>query len=256
MCSSRENQSVQLQVIPSPQSAARREFFYLPGDWLLVAPHTQTITPIKELNVDYCCANRRPEITLEEARNDADRAQIKDFISRQFAFHFGAEASIEPPVLIGAWNAQRQLVGALGLRTFAHGFFSQKYLAQPLFQVMQSALVRDVLVRDIGPTAVVEVVHLAVASPAIITPLLEALADHLNEAGFRYLVCTATRCLQRFFRKRGWSITTLAKAEPTALGTDAAAWGAYYAQEPAVIVGDIQEAWLLAHARDAERISA
>jgi Thermostable hemolysin len=201
--------------------------------------------------VDYCSANRRPELTLEVARSDADREHIKDFISRQFAFHFGAGATIEPPVLIGAWNAQRQLVGALGLRTCAHGFFSQTYLPQPWVQAMQK-----VLVREIEPTAVVEVVHLAVASPVIITPLLEALADHLNEAGFRYLVCTATRCLQRFFRKRGWSITTLAKAEPSALGADAAAWGAYYAQEPAVIVGDIQEAWLLAHARDAERISA
>lgn len=201
--------------------------------------------------MNYCSANRRPELTLEEAWSDADRAQIKDFISRQFAFHFGAEATIEPPVLIGAWNAQRELVGALGLRTSAHGFFSQKYLPQPLLKAMQSALVRD-----IEATEVVEVVHLAVASPVIITPMLEALADHLSDAGFRYLVCTATRCLQRFFRKRGWSITTLAKAEPTALGADAAAWGAYYAQEPAVIIGDIAEARTLAHAREQELATA
>ena len=148
-------------------------------------------------------------------------------------------------MLIGTWNAQGQLVGALGLRTSANGFFSQKYLPQPWLQAMQHSLVRD-----IKATEVVEVVHLAVTSPAIITPMLEALADHLSDAGFRYLVCTATRCLQRFFRKRGWSITTLAKAEPTALGADAAAWGAYYAQEPAVVIGDIAEARTLAHARE------
>ena len=198
-----------------------------------------------------CSANRRPELTLEEARSDSDRALLKAFICRQFAFHFGAEANIEPPVLIGAWNARHELVGALGLRTSAQGFFSQKYLSLPLVQVMY-----DVLVRDIAATEVVEVVHLAVASPSIITPLLEALADHLSGARFRFLVCTATRCLQRFFRKRGWSITTLAKAEPNALGAEAAAWGTYYAQEPAVIVGDIAEARRLAHTREAERISA
>ncbi len=231
--------------------ACQQTLFHPAGDWLLPATHTQTTTPIKELNLNDCSANRRPVITLEEARSDTDRAEIKGFICRQFAFHFGAEASIEPPILIGAWNAQRQLVGALGLRTHLHGFFSQKYLSQPLAQVMH-----DVLVRDIAATEVVEVVHLAVASPAIITPLLEALADHLSDAGFRFLVCTATRCLQRFFRKRGWSITTLAKAEPNALGAEAAAWGAYYAQEPAVIVGDIAEARRLAHTREAERISA
>lgn len=201
--------------------------------------------------MNYCSANRRPELTLEEARNDVERIQVKDFIRQQFGHHFGAEATIEPPVLIRAWNAQHQLVGALGLRTHAQGFFSQKYLEQSLVQVMQ-----EVLVRDIETTEVVEVVHLAVESPAIITPLLEALADHLSDKGFRYLVCTATRCLQRFFRKRGWSITTLSKAEPAALGAEAAAWGTYYAQEPAVIVGDIAEARRLAHTRETERISA
>ena len=222
-----------------------KQFFRLVDDWLLFDVHTQTITPIRALNLNYCSANRRPELTLEAARSDADRARIKDFICRQFAFHFGADATIEPPVLIGTWNAQGQLVGALGLRTSANGFFSQKYLPQPWLQAMQHSLVRD-----IKATEVVEVVHLAVTSPAIITPMLEALADHLSDAGFRYLVCTATRCLQRFFRKRGWSITTLAKAEPTALGADAAAWGAYYAQEPAVVIGDIAEARTLAHARE------
>ena len=229
----------------------RRLFFHVACDWLLIEAHTQTITPIRQLNLNHCPPKRRPELTLEEARSDADRAQVKDFISRQFAFHFGAGAVIEPPVLIGAWNAQHQLVGALGLRTCAHGFFSEQYLRGPLIQAMQSALVCD-----IKATEVVEVVHLAVASPVIITPMLEALADHLSDAGFRYLVCTATRCLQRFFRKRGWSITTLAKAEPTALGADAAVWGAYYAQEPAVIIGDIAEARTLAHAREQELTTA
>ncbi len=213
--------------------------------------------------MNHCSANRRPVLTLEEARSDSERAQVKSFISRQFAFHFGAEATIEPPILIGAWNSQRQLVGALGLRSSVHGFFSQKYLQQPLVQAMHGLVGNEVMDEPVmvgkvaalsaakGPqaTEVVEVVHLAVASPVIVTPLLEALADHLSAAGFKYLVCTATRCLQRFFRKRGWSIVTLAKAESTALGAEAAAWGGYYAQEPAVIVGDIAEARRLAHGR-------
>ena len=216
-------------------------------DWFFSRHHTHQSTQSREPYVNHDSARSRHVLTLAEATDPVTRNQVRDFIRKQFAFHFGADATIEPPVLIGVWNMQGELVGALGLRTAADGFFSQHYLAQPLDEVMSATL--GVPIRD---TDIVEVVHLAVAGPAIITPLLEQLADFLSDnspgkRGFRYLVCTATRCLQRFFVRRGWSITTLAMAEPQALGADAAAWGEYYAQAPAVIVGNIGEARTLAH---------
>jgi Thermostable hemolysin len=196
----------------------------------------------KTLNTGTAVLN--PDLDLRRVDSPNLRHMALEFIRARFSTHFGVSADLSPPVILGAWNRQEQLVGALGLREAAHGFFSQHYLDAPL-----SSLLTDSTGHLVEPTDIVEVVHLAVQGPSVMHPLLDCLAVYLQASGFRYAACTVTQCLQRAFERRGWAVRKLADAVPQALGTEAVQWGSYYSQRPAVIAGDLLEARRIAELR-------
>ncbi|MCP5178887.1 MAG: thermostable hemolysin [Pseudomonadales bacterium] len=185
-----------------------------------------------------------PAFTLRPAATDEERTILTAFIEHQFGAHFSADVHINPPMLLGAWDHKGQAVAALGLREARHGFFSDNYLPTPALAALATDLGSPVLA-----TACVEAVHLAVASPRLLLPLLDALALELTARGYDYLICTATGCLRRLFNRHGWRVHALGVADPAAIGTAALRWGRYYDASPAVIAGDLREAAVIAGTR-------
>lgn len=181
---------------------------------------------------------RHGPLTLEAARDGAARRRLFEFERDCFLRHYQAEISDDSPTLIGAFDAARRVVAAFGLRDAASGFFCEHYLDAPLDEALRRHYGPDVARRQ-----VVEVTHLCASRPGFLRALVPMLPAVLVRDGYRYLTCTATRCLAGYFTRRGIPSVTLGMATSGALpAAERERWGAYYAAEPRVMAGDLNAA--------------
>lgn len=191
-------------------------------------------------------AAKKSPLILGTVVGASEQADTLAFIKGGFSTHFGSSAKLEPPRLLAMRDQTGTLVGGLGLRSAADGFFSQHYLDVPV-----EVLLSEERGSPVAPESIVEVVHLAVLGPEYVSPLLDRLALLLTDEGYRYALCTVTRCLRRLFIRRGWAVTRLGDARPDVLGDAATQWGSYYDQQPVVIAGDLDSARRIAMTRKA-----
>lgn len=177
-------------------------------------------------------------LTLKSARDKGARARVFDFTRRCFHTHYDADIEDDSPVVIGAFDGSGALVAAFGLRDGRSGCFCEHYLQEPLVDLIGRHYGRPVSRRHI-----VEVTHLCAVRPGFLRELAPLLPGMLVDRGYRYLVCTATRCLARYFGRHGIPSVTLATATREALPeVQRTRWGGYYAAEPRVLAGDLQVA--------------
>ena len=186
----------------------------------------------------------RDGLTLKAAVDVAARQHVLAFIRERFDACFGAQVEDDSPTLIGGFDVEGALVVAFGLRDWKSGFFCEQYLDEPLERALSRAFGDAVLRRES-----IEVTHLCATRPGLLAQLAPLLPQTLMDGGYRYLACTATRPLARFFERKGVKPVTLADARIEAIPFSArAAWGRYYASCPRVLAGSLQRA--------SERLSA
>jgi hypothetical protein len=87
---------------------------------------------------------------------------------------------------------------------------------------------------------IVEVGNLAAETSGGSIQVILALAGHLDELGYDWVVFTATSELAGIFARLGLPPLALAPADPARLGGEAATWGSYYDSAPVVVAGRIR----------------
>ncbi|MGE0622356.1 MAG: thermostable hemolysin [Pseudomonadales bacterium] len=174
---------------------------------------------------------------MEAAGADA-HAQLQQFIGEQFRTHFAAEVPDDTPRLLGAFGPDGDVLAVFGIRTRADGFFSEHYLGMGL----ETALLNRTGERFDG-SRVVEVSHFAIAGRRAFAGIVPLMAEGLSRLGFEHVVCTATRCLVRYFSRRYLTPLILTEARAADLPEDQRArWGSYYLADPAVAFGPLAPA--------------
>lgn len=181
-------------------------------------------------------AVRTPRLAVHRI-DDPDRGEVEAFIRHVFAQRYGAELREFAPLLVSL-SDEGGLLAAAGYRPAANGpLFLERYLEQPA---------DTLLARQTGhalPRAdLVEVGHLAAARPGGGRRLILLLGPHLAAQGFEWVVSTLTEELRQLFLRIGVAPLALGRAEPAALGPDAASWGRYYEHRPMVLAGQLEPA--------------
>jgi hypothetical protein len=173
--------------------------------------------------------------TLMEAVNQTAHEQLRVFIDEQFRTHFKAAVPDDTRRLLGVFGPDGELTAAFGIRTREDGFFSEHYLSMPL----DIALLQKTGER-FDPERVVEISHFSIASPKGFKPMVQLIADGLSRLHFDHVICTATRCLVRYFARRYLTPTILTEARVTDLPEpQRQCWGSYYLKDPAVAFGHL-----------------
>ena len=176
-------------------------------------------------------AVRAVQVDTDSPRRD----EAEEFIHSVFLRHHAARVSSFAPQLLLV-ETPGQVLAAAGWRGAGkQPLFLERYLDEPV-DVLLARLTGQSLSRE----RVVEVGHLASEKPGASLHVIVALARHLAQAGYEWVVFTATRELVRLFTRLGLLLLALAKADPARLGDEAAAWGRYYDTQPVVVAGRIR----------------
>jgi hypothetical protein len=177
-------------------------------------------------------ARTAPALHLHPA-SDPGRGEVRRFITQIYARHYGARLTRFMPQLVSL-QANGRICAAAGYRSAREPLFLERYLSQPIEQVLTAVTGMRIRRREI-----VEVGQFVSARAGQGRRLLVALGHHLAEAGFNWAVLTATAEVRVLLQRMGLAPLTLIDANPARLGADAAAWGSYYAHAPKVLAGDL-----------------
>jgi hypothetical protein len=167
----------------------------------------------------------------------AGRSALESGISKKFSKAYDAELTEFLPNLLSL-SASGELGAVVGVREAAIGeLFLEQYLDSPVEQS-----VAGVFRTPVDRSQIVEIGNLAAYVPGLAYTLFAVLATVLDQAGFRWVVCTATPQVAAMLAKMSFSSQAICDADPARLKNGAGAWGEYYASRPTVIAGDISSA--------------
>lgn len=165
------------------------------------------------------------------------RKDVQRFICQRFQREYEANVEHFLPYLMAERDGDRRWRAAVGYAPAAdRELFLEHYLDEPV----EAALTRVFRV-EVAREEVVEVGNLAADTPGAARRLILQTTRQLHQAGFRWVVFTATRELANSFRRLQLVPTELAIADPARLPGGGAGWGSYYAHDPRVMGGNI--AW-------------
>ena len=172
------------------------------------------------------------------AKGDDDRESLERFIGARFAAAYGAQVTHFSRHLVGLRDASRGWHASAGYSPARDGaLFLESYLAEPIERILTQRC-RGPVVRE----RIVEVGNLAATSAGMGRELMAATVRHLHDAGYGWVVFTATRELRNMFTRLGVPLIAVATADPARLPDRGASWGRYYAHDPQVMATDLAAA--------------
>ncbi len=171
-------------------------------------------------------------------KSSTNRLEIESYIANKFHLEYDANVCTFAPLLL-SMHCQQDLSAAVGIRpALSTPLFIEQYLDTNIEKCIQSPDIKPVKRHEI-----VEISNLVTTRRGASQLLFIVLGSVMYEAGYRWLVFSATDKVERITRKFPFPVQILASSNPDSLGDRATEWGRYYETNPRVIVGDIKVAY-------------
>lgn len=166
------------------------------------------------------------------------RDEAQAYIGARFFSAYAAELADFLPLLL-TMECNNSLSAAAGITPgSAPRFFLEQYLPLPVEQVLA-----DRAGIQVERDRIAEIGNLVATNNGASLAIFIVLASALAEAGFETLMFTATDRLRQKFQRLGFKTVFIAEASESSLHDSAASsWGSYYAQDPQVVAGSVQQA--------------
>jgi hypothetical protein len=176
------------------------------------------------------------------------RAVLEEFVRSVFFAHFGARVRHFMPKLLALRDVHGGPRAVVGCRAAAgEPLFLETYTREPI-EIALAAHNGFFVPRE----RIVEIGSLACRNATAAIAIVRALVPHLLDAGFSWVVFTGADTVMNVFRYLGLRPSALCAADPSLLGAARHEWGSYYAHDPYVMAGRIEDGFG-AHARFARR---
>jgi hypothetical protein len=173
--------------------------------------------------------------------DDASRASVEQYVRARFAQMHAAQVDHFLPRLVSLGSAGA-LCSAVGLAPATAGrLFAECYLDEPIERLISAATGEVV-----GRERILEIGNLVSTWKGGSLLLFVFLSELIDRLGYRFVLFTATREVERLLAKLGYAPVTLAFADPARLPDGGRGWGTYYERSPRVMFGDVPPAVALA----------
>lgn len=169
---------------------------------------------------------------------DANRAEVEDYIRERYQTSYQASVTNFCPWLV-SMQCQGENSGAAGLRpALGAQLYLEQYLEVPVEQAI-SAVVGTRIKRS----AIVEVCNLVAQRRGASHLLFLLFTAALHQAGYEWIVFTATKALRNNLEKVGFPVHVIQEASPARLDPAVVQdWGNYYKTEPVIVAGRLEDA--------------
>jgi hypothetical protein len=170
-------------------------------------------------------------------RTSSRRASLEEFVRREFLAHFDARVRHFMPELLALRDKDGGVRAVVGCRAAAaEPLFLETYTREPI-EMALAARNGFFVPRE----RIVEIGSLACRSAGGAIAIVRALVPHLLGAGFTWVVFTGADTVMNVFRHLGLKPRALCPADPLLLGDARHEWGSYYAHDPYVMAGRIED---------------
>jgi len=162
------------------------------------------------------------------------RPALEAYIQRQFKQSYDAQVTEFLPTL-SSMHCQGRISAVAGIRTaHRHDLFVERYLDERIERILGRLSSTRVARKD-----VVEIGNLSATHRGATLLFFTLQVTMLHEAGFKWAVFAATDQVTRIAGRLDFVTLELGPADPARLGDEAAHWGSYYDNRPAVHAVDI-----------------
>jgi len=176
---------------------------------------------------------------------DGIRADIEQHLAARYQSSYGARLTHFLPWFL-TLECLGALTGVVGMQAADDSpLFLERYLERPVESTLAQGLGQPV-----PRGALVEIGNLVAAKGGASQLLFLLFTAILHEAGYEWIVFTATRSLRNNLEKLGFPLLELQRVEPRRLQPELLAqWGSYYQTEPVVMAGSLAAAMELSAAQ-------
>jgi hypothetical protein len=178
-----------------------------------------------------------PAITLVGPL-DGIRAEVEQHVAERYAGTYGARLTHFLPWFL-ALECLGARTGVVGMQAAdAQPLFLERYLDRPVENQLAERIGHPV-----ARGALVEIGNLVADKRGASQLLFLLFTAILHQAGYEWIVFTATRSLRNNLEKLGFPLLELQRIEAQRLDPDLLAqWGSYYHTEPMVMAGSLAAA--------------
>lgn len=161
-----------------------------------------------------------------------DRAEIEQFISKNFFATCGAKVRFFLPVLLSLRDPDGKLIAACGIRSAgSERLFLEHYMDQPV-----ECLLSEQLGAKVNRNDIIEIGNYSVAEMGTSRQLLSAIIDQLHATSKQWAVFTAIQLVRNTLIKQNVFPRVLCDADIKRLPPEEQSdWGSYYEQKPQVM---------------------
>lgn len=157
------------------------------------------------------------------------RKRVEDCIKGVYESEYGARLTDFPPLLVALIDRPGEPVCAAGLRFSDDGFFSERYLSQPI-----DALLDKFWATPVGRTHIGEITSLAATKAGISMVLIKHIIDLFRRRSIPWAFFTATERLRASLKRTGVPMLDMGQASAGCVDQHHI-WGDYYATNPRVV---------------------
>ena len=174
-----------------------------------------------------------------------ERARVENYIATQFRSVHGATIHDYMPVLL-TMGCHGLTTAATGVRAAAtQPLFLEQYLSAPVERA-----VGELAGHRVTRNSVAEIGNLVATQGGSSYLLFMVLTAVLQQAGFEWVVFTATPQVQKVLAYLGLQVHVLCEADPARLTQSSATeWGRYYQSKPKVVAGNVADAMQMLNER-------
>ena len=181
------------------------------------------------------------------AEDSTLRAEVERYVGDKFESSYGATlAEFLPLFLTLRCSDNLSASAGISLGSASEKFFLEQYLDGPVEKELEQ-LCGEIVRRE----QLAEIGNLVATTLGASRLMFIILASILNQAGYEWMVFTATRPLLRSLQKMGFETQVITQAKPNRLDTNSNAdWGSYYDNQPQVVAGRLSNAQEAVEARN------
>jgi hypothetical protein len=179
-----------------------------------------------------------PKFNLVTAES-FNRDEVEKYIERQFEATYGAKLTEFLPIFL-TLSCAGKLSASTGISLGSESgrYFLEQYLEKPI-----ECELGQICGEQINRKKLVEIGNLVATSQGANRLMLITLASVLSQAGYEWMVFTATKPLLHSLHKLGFETHVMADAKPARLDNSSSTnWGSYYENKPQVVAGRLSSA--------------